>query len=271
MQTNFANIDQSGRDGKLTDFPEGAVVESRGPVVNENRPAAGPRLGEGGRHIGQIAAQLREAIRSGVYVNGDQLPAERELAERFDTARSTIRKVLFNLESEGLIERRVGSGTFVKFDEMSIDAAHDIVSRVSPLELIEARLAVEPHMIRLAVLHATANEIKMLGSILDELEQCRDDKEAFSRHDSMFHEWLARSSKNPLLLQLYQQINAVRGHAQWDAMKNKVLSPEEIAEYNRQHRAIFEAIRRRDIAAAVKQINDHLEKARQDLMGAAAV
>jgi len=246
-------------------------VDATGADVTENRTATGPRLGDGGRHVGHITAQLREAIRSGIYVNGDQLPAERELAERFETARSTIRKVLLNLENDGLIERRVGSGTFVKYDDISIGTAHDIVGRVSPLELIEARLAVEPHMTRLAVLNATATEIKMLGAILNDLEQCRDDKEAFSRHDSMFHEWLARSSKNPLLLHLYQQINAVRGHDQWDAMKNKILSPEEIDEYNRQHRALFEAIQRRDIAAAVKQINDHLEKARHDLMGAAAV
>lgn len=246
-------------------------MDATGADVTENRTATGPRLGDGGRHVGHITAQLREAIRSGIYVNGDQLPAERELAERFETARSTIRKVLLNLENDGLIERRVGSGTFVKYDDISIGTAHDIVGRVSPLELIEARLAVEPHMTRLAVLNATATEIKMLGAILNDLEQCRDDKEAFSRHDSMFHEWLARSSKNPLLLHLYQQINAVRGHDQWDAMKNKILSPEEIDEYNRQHRALFEAIQRRDIAAAVKQINDHLEKARHDLMGAAAV
>ena len=243
--------------------------DARGSA-QEFRPVPGPSHGERGRHVGQITAQLREAIRGGFYVNGDQLPAERELAERFDTARSTIRKVLLNLETDGLIERRVGSGTFVKSDDMSMGAAYDIVSRVSPLELIEARLAVEPHMIRLAVLNATANEIRMLGSILDDLEQCRNDKEAFSRHDSMFHEWLARSSKNPLLLHLYQQINAVRGHDQWGAMKTKILSPEEIDEYNRQHRALFEAIERRDMISAVKHIHEHLEKARQDLMGAAS-
>ena len=243
-------------------------MDDAGASAQQVRPAAGLRPGEGGRHVGHITAQLREAIRSGFYVTGDQLPAERELAERFATARSTIRKVLLNLETDGLIERRVGSGTFVTGDDMAIDAARDIVGRVSPLELIEARLAVEPHMIRLAVLNATANEIGMLGSILDDLEQCRNDKEAFSRHDSMFHEWLARSSKNPLLLHLYQQINAVRGHGQWDAMKNKILSPEVIDEYNRQHRALHEAIGRRDIVAAVKHINEHLEKARKDLMGA---
>ena len=243
--------------------------DAREPA-QEFQPVSGPGYAERGRHVGQITTQLREAIRRGFYVNGDQLPAERELAERFDTARSTIRKVLLNLETEGLIERRVGSGTFVTCDDMSTSAVHDIVSRVSPLELIEARLAVEPHMIRLAVLNATANEVRMLGSILNELELCRNDKEAFTRHDSMFHEWLARSSKNPLLLHLYQQINAVRGHDQWVAMRNKILSPEEIDEYNRQHRALFEAIERRDVISAVRHIHEHLEKARQDLMGAAS-
>ncbi len=248
-----------------------AVVADARVPVQESRLTAGPGLAEDGRHVGYITAQLREAIRSGFYVNGDQLPAERELADRFDTARSTIRKVLFNLETDGLIERRVGSGTYVKCEDMAINAALDIVSRVSPLELIEARMAVEPYMTRLAVLNATANEIKMLGSILNDLDQCRNDKEAFSRHDSMFHEWLARSSKNPLMLHLYQQINAVRSHDQWDAMKNKILTPDEIDEYNRQHRELFEAIKRRDLVSAVKHIGDHLEKARQDLMGAAAL
>ena len=53
-------------------------------------------------------------------------------------------------------------------------------------------------------------------------------------------------------------------------MKNKILLPEEIDEYNRQHRALFQAIVRRDITSAVKHINEHLEKARRDLMGAAS-
>ena len=53
-------------------------------------------------------------------------------------------------------------------------------------------------------------------------------------------------------------------------MRNKILSPEEIDEYNRQHRALFEAIEHRDMISAVRHINEHLEKARQDLMGAAS-
>jgi DNA-binding GntR family transcriptional regulator len=69
---------------------------------------------------------------------------------------------------------------------------------------------------------------------------------------------------------LYRQINAVRGHAQWSEMKRKILTRDNIDLYNGQHRALYEAIRRRDIAAAVRCIDQHLDKARRDLLGADA-
>ena len=62
------------------------------------------------------------------------------------------------------------------------------------------------------------------------------------RLDSEFHLQLARCSRNPLLYRLYQQINTVRNHAQWEQMKQIILSTEKMALYNQQHRAIFEAL-----------------------------
>ena len=79
---------------------------------------------------------------------------------------------------------------------------------------------------------------------------------------------LARASANPLLLSIYRQINHVRLHAQWDAMKEKVLTPEVIVEYNRQHRGILNALHVRDAQLAQSLITGHLEKARDDLMKA---
>ncbi len=64
-----------------------------------------------GRGAGAITARLRNAIETGVYSDGDQLPPERQLATAFDAARSTIRKALNQLEKAGLVERRIGSGT----------------------------------------------------------------------------------------------------------------------------------------------------------------
>ena len=97
------------------------------------------------------------------------------------------------------------------------------------------------------------------------------DQDLFTRLDSEFHLQLARCSRNPLIYRLYQQINTVRAHAQWEQMKQIILSSEKIDFYNQQHRAIVEALRQRDVQGAVEQISRHLETARQDLLGADSI
>ena len=72
----------------------------------------------------------------------------------------------------------------------------------------------------------------------------------------------------PRATRSYRQINHVRLHAQWDAMKEKILTPEVIAEYNRQHRGIFNALKGRNAQKAHALISEHLEKARDDLLKA---
>ncbi len=72
------------------------------------------------------------------------MPPERQLAVAFGTARSTIRKALDQLEQKGLVVRRVGSGTFVSYQGPVQDAMADVTDLISPLQLIEARIAIEP-------------------------------------------------------------------------------------------------------------------------------
>jgi len=61
----------------------------------------------------QIQNFLREGIAQGRYAHGERLPSEPELAQRFSTTRATVARALQQLVFEGLISRRVGSGTFV--------------------------------------------------------------------------------------------------------------------------------------------------------------
>jgi DNA-binding FadR family transcriptional regulator len=225
----------------------------------------------GGRGATAIAAELRDAILKGAYADGQRLPAERHLAKHFGASRSTVREALRQLEEVALVSRRIGSGTFVKGPGVtgSGAAAHgDVAENTSPLELIEVRVAVEAHMARLAVLHASARDLEALGEALAELEGCRHDRELFSAADERFHLALAEATRNPLMAWLYRQINEVRGHDQWHEMKRKILTPENIDLYNAQHRELYGAIRRRDVDAAVRCIEVHLEKARSDLLGA---
>src|SRR6185312_12823348 len=218
--------------------------------------------------VGTISAYLRRAIETGAYSEGDRLPPERQLAATFQAARSTVRRALDQLEKAGLVSRRLGSGTFVGATAASNRRAADLADQVSPLQLIEARLAVEPYTTRLSVLHATRRNLDDMEVVLVNAEGCVTNKDEFSKWDGEFHLLLAHASGNPLLINVYRQINHVRLHAQWDAMKEKILTPEVVAAYNRQHRNIFNALNERDAQGAYIMITEHLEKARDDLVKA---
>ena len=219
------------------------------------------------RGVRAISAYLQRAIETGAYSEGDRLPPERQLAATFQAARSTVRRALDQLEKSGLVSRRLGSGTFVGATAESRRAV-DLADLISPLQLIEARLAVEPFTTRLAVLHATRPNLDDMEIVLAHAEASASDKEAFSRWDGEFHLLIAQASRNALLLSVYRQINQVRLHAQWDAMKEKILTPDVIADYNQQHRNIYTALYERNAQLAQVLITEHLEKARDDLLRA---
>ena len=61
----------------------------------------------------KIHNQLRRDIENHVYKVGDRIPAERQLAEQFKVSRMTLRQAIKTLEEEGILERRLGSGTYV--------------------------------------------------------------------------------------------------------------------------------------------------------------
>lgn len=212
-----------------------------------------------------IAAHLRRAIVSGLYTYGDKLPPEREIARTLGASRTTVRNAIRQLQLDELVTRRVGSGTFVVHGTR--DQEHDIAEVTSPLELIEVRLAIEPRMIRLAIMNGTPRDFAKAAEALHQLERSND-SDHFTRWDQTFHLSLAQATRNPLLVWIYRQINHVRSHAQWSAVKDKILTRSRIVDYNAEHRALFELARGRDTDAAVDLITKHLETARRDLVGA---
>lgn len=217
-----------------------------------------------------IAHQLQEAIVGGVYANREPLPPERKLAMDYQASRTTIRKALLWLEAQKLVERRAGSGTYVTFEASIEEDNTDLAENISPLQLIEVRAIIEPQMARLAVLHASARDIEKLHAWLEALQMAEHERDPnrFSIADEQFHLAIAASASNPLLSWLYKQINSIRTHAQWSGMKHKVLTGLNMSTYNELHAEVLHAIRVRDAAAAVSAMNAHMDKARDDLVGA---
>jgi GntR family transcriptional regulator len=69
----------------------------------------------------QLKSKFIEDIRSGKLNHGDKIPSERELAEKFNVSRMTARHAISILESEGVVERRVGAGTFISIKRIRWD------------------------------------------------------------------------------------------------------------------------------------------------------
>jgi GntR family transcriptional regulator len=66
----------------------------------------------------QIHDQLKNEIEKGVWKIGDRLPSERELAAKFNVSRMTLRQAIKNLADEGILERKIGSGTYVASEKV---------------------------------------------------------------------------------------------------------------------------------------------------------
>ena len=215
-----------------------------------------------------IAGELRREISRGVLSAQDRLQPERVLAERFNAARGTIRRAIRLLEEDGFVQTRAGSGTYV-VDGRS-DKVNEVIANASPLELIDARFAIEPHMCRLAVLNARQQDFERLEDLLIQMEQSTGDATRFAELDTRFHACIAETTGNKLLIWVLTQINTVRNQEQWSLMRHLTLNETMIAHYNSQHRQIINAIHSREPERAATLMTEHLEAARLSLTRSAA-
>ncbi|MEM7302765.1 MAG: FadR/GntR family transcriptional regulator [Pseudomonadota bacterium] len=215
------------------------------------------------RGAAEIASILRGEIERGRYTRNERFPAERVLSEEFDVARGTVREALSQLANEGLVEIRRGSGAYVLQGGWA--TSNSAITEARPLELMDARFALEPHVCRLAVLHARQRDFERAEQLLMTMEESVHDQQAFSEADSKFHNLLVEATGNGLLMWIVEQISSVRHQEQWSRMLRVTLDEKTIMLYNSQHRQILNAIRTREPERAALLMKEHLETARLTL------
>lgn len=217
------------------------------------------------RNAAEVVAALRRDIADSKYLPNERLPAERDLSDAFGVARGTLREALRQLEEMDYVERRAGSGTYVTFND---NAPPRVTEATRPLELVDARFALEPHICRLVVLHSTERDLLRCEQLLKRMENWNGDVDAFAETDEAFHFLLAEITRNPLLIWMMQKVADVRNHSQWAQMRSLTLTAPMIEGYNREHRAIMDAIRAREPERAAQAMKNHLAAARDSLMTA---
>lgn len=211
----------------------------------------------------EVAGILRQKIISGLLKTNERLPTERSLADAHNIARGTVRKALDILTIENMVDTRPGSGTYVTF--MQSDFAYSIIENASPLELMDARFALEPHICRLAVLHASQQDLDEADQLLSQMDASVNEPNRFSEADNEFHTLIVKMTGNRLLIWIMSQINTVRNQKQWSRMRHLTLNEDSISEYNKQHHKILNQLKAREPERAAELMKDHLETARLSL------
>ncbi len=159
----------------------------------------------------KISEQINKMISDGVLKPGDQLPSERDLAERFKVSRNSVRDALRTLEARGLLEIRQGGGTYVQASRAA-DFYQDMLElMVQKNEMIGAvlqlRQIIEPGVAYYAALNATPQYLRKLEEILSAHEMKAALGDPGVEEDSLFHRTIAEMTGNKLLIHLLDMIN----------------------------------------------------------------
>ena len=185
---------------------------------------------------------------------GGRLPTERELGTRHSAARNTVRRALDALEAEGLITRHVGRGTFRAVPPGVVRAAEE---ELSPSDVVECRLMLEPEMIALAVARATQADIARLLDCLRGTDEAAD-LAGFEHWDAALHDAFALATHNGAVIAMSRSLARVRERTDWGQLKARGNTEERRAALQAQHHAMVDAVRRRDRAEARRTMREHI-------------
>jgi DNA-binding FadR family transcriptional regulator len=211
-------------------------------------------------------AVIRHFLEEKRFRAQDRLPPERELAEALGLTRTQLRSGMKQLEAEGLIWRHVGRGTFFGSQPTKAPAQPaPAENSANPRELMEARIAIEPQLARLASTHATADDLIRLDRCLERAIAAPDAR-LFMTFDADLHLAVAEASHNTLLVDLFRSMNTVRHRVLWGRLDGDFLTPDLRKQYDGQHRGIVQAIARRDGTQAENLMRFHLETVERQLM-----
>ena len=212
----------------------------------------------------KILSRVRVWLSSCDLEIGSRIPPERNLASSLGISRADLRKAFLVLEAEGRLERKVGLGTFLVDAKITpagnsaLDTIAALAERTGPIEAMNARLALEPEIARLAAHNATPRQLADLRKLSTLLRNSSSWNE-YEKLDHEFHDLIAESGGNKLLHDLHKIINGVRMIVVW-----RRLSPQDsvpMADYHSfdEHDLIVNALEHRDRDGAQKAMRTHLK------------
>ncbi|UQA96407.1 FadR/GntR family transcriptional regulator [Streptomyces halobius] len=209
-----------------------------------------------GNGFEEALEQILQIVRLGLVPQGERLPAERELAERLQISRVTLREVLKVLQDEGLVEPRRGryGGTFVRVRTETPGEA-ELRRRIEKIDVedtLRFREVLEVGAAGLCAAHGlTAEESDRLRSALAATHDAPLGD--YRRRDTMLHLTLAELSGSPSLAAQYAAVRATVN----DLLDCIPLLVRNLEHSQTQHIALVEAVLEGDADGAREVMREH--------------
>jgi len=215
----------------------------------------------------RLIGRFKELILNSTLVPGCRLPAEREFAARLGISRPSLRQALKVLEIMGVISQRVGDGTYLSLNAAGIlnEPMEFLIlmDGISAHELAEFRSVVEPEIAALAAERATTDDLNKLQDAIRRHENSADLRTSIDA-DLSFHQAIFDASGNRACSRIMSIINS----SVWKTLSVTSQLVDSRKAVSR-HKAIYEAIYKRDAAEARRLMQIHIQVSRQLLETAA--
>ena len=227
----------------------------------------------------RVLAFMRDQLLSGRLKTGDRLLSERDLANILGVSRPVIREALRALAAIGAVEIQRGHGTVVRKPDFT--ALADFFSFVLAQQgdavddVMEVRIAIERHAIRLACKRALAHDIEKVQRAFQRIVETMDDPVAGGAADFHFHTMIVEAAHSPTLSSVYGAVANLlqRSHLE---RREQIMNVEGIDKFLIDHHAaILKALEERNAERADSLLADHFEigadfRRRASLLRAAA-
>jgi DNA-binding FadR family transcriptional regulator len=212
-----------------------------------------------------IFEEVAHPILGGALVDGDVLPTEPALCEKFGVSRTVVREGLKLLEGRGLVRVEQGRGTTVQprssWDLLDPDVLRIALEYDQDMALLDnlmtVRRVLEREMAAAAASTITDSDLSQLAELIGEMEGAYDDYDRFRTLDNAFHAVIMRASGNEIGLTIVRVIHRYGGATQPLAATPR--SKAALKRTTTEHREILDALAAGDGELAGERISAHIE------------
>ncbi|WP_445115561.1 FadR/GntR family transcriptional regulator [Acinetobacter sp. WZC-1] len=221
-----------------------------------------------------IFNKIQQDIENGVYQVGAKLPPERDLAQQLGVSRTSVREAIIALEVCGIVEVKLGSGVYVQKTQVDHAQVHTELdtnihplllpylkeeNAITPFEVLEARLHIEPFLAELAARNRTNDQLESIKEAF--FMNVRDNLEHSHDHigDRLFHIRIAEASQNNAYAFFLKFLLGQHYTELFSRMRTLYTSEDMPLRSQLEHQEILYAIQNKDGVTAKTAMKKHIQ------------